>query len=156
MVTRLKTPLHQTVFALDPASQAALKLTDEISWSFAVLFGRYGGGQVPLACDNAGNMIVTDVSGALAELGGQLKGTDTANSPFYHATGSIASFLYNTALALISTNDGKGIADYFDNSDKPEPLWSNGSSLAEILYNLYGLIEDIAYGSYALHVIVEP
>lgn len=59
---KITTPVLQDTFDLLPRFQKKLSLGDKVAWAFSILFGRYLGKQVPLACNvNAALKIASDV-----------------------------------------------------------------------------------------------
>jgi len=163
MLTTIKSPLHQDAFELDPASQAALRLTDEVNWSFAILFGRCGGKQVPIACDADGVLAGSSAPPGDAELLGQLTGDDTENSPLYSGGSALAAivsgmsaYCYSIDHHLESGSEGKGIADYFDATIATSPLFQDGDSIAYYLALIESHLAAAASGATPLHVTVDP
>jgi len=150
MNVAIKTPIHQSVFELDPASQSALKLTDEVTWSFSILFGRCGGRQIPILSDTSGNLMISDASGALAELYGQLTSADKEASPLWANNESLAAHNQQTGITvslierhLESANDEVSLADYFDSTLAKEPLWYNTRCVAELIEGIFLILTDV-------------
>jgi len=144
---RLRTPLTQDTFVLDPEFQAMLELSNQISWVFSVSMGRNGGKQIPLACDVNGVLTIEDSSGGLAELFGQLNGDDTDNSPLWYNFENLAEILSESrdanvlsAAGLKSTEDLISLANYFDSIVASPPLYStqDGYPLADYFDSVRG------------------
>ena len=107
---QVKTVIRQEAFELSPEHQRELQLTDEVAWTFSILFGRYGALEIPLACD---------ADGVLAVGGGALvspnDGFDLANyfdsqdhyPPLYDSVGfqPVADLLYDILAILTDVYD---------------------------------------------------
>lgn len=63
---RITTSIRQTAYDLSPEFQHDLRLSNEIDWAFAILFGKAGHLQVPLVCSAAGVLSVADATTAAA------------------------------------------------------------------------------------------
>jgi len=161
--TKIKTPLYQDDYALDPATQAMLMLSDQVHWSFDVLTARRGGKQRVLGCSDGNALYVDSPSGGLEELLGQLTGTDKGDSPLWEGGLSLAKEVNNVdsnivALRgrLMSTNDLITMANYYDSTLHPEPLYdsTDGISIADHLRQIsvyLGLVVSLGDGWVKVH-----
>lgn len=131
-VNRIETPLRQEAFELSPESQRELRLSDEIAWSWSVLFGRAGSLQVPLECSDAGVLAVSDVMTQV-----KLNGIDTELSALR------VDLKYEVGDKLISTNDTYNLADYFDSTQAAAPFYESGQGLAYMMNEIFAILTDV-------------
>ena len=160
MYSKLKTPITQDTFDLDPEFQAALRLTDEVNWSLAIMTGRYGSKQVPLACDADGGLTVAATNAALTEFLSQLSETTTPDGPFYETNLSAPAYLKGIDAVLdaidarlISTGDECNLADYFDSAVGVAPFYSTmaDTPIVDIMDDILTILYDVYdYDNHAL------
>lgn len=149
---KVTTNIRQEAFDLEPEFQRELHLSDEINWTFAILFGQHLHLQVPIACDAAGVLEVDD-----HKLVSALDGYDLADyfdsgtclTPLFASgdeLGLAAYFDAGVAVPpLYSSIDAQGLVDYFDTSLLSPPLYdaTGGASVADIMFEILQILIDV-------------
>lgn len=129
-LNRITTNIRQEAFDLSPEFQRKLELSDEVNWTFAILFGQHLHLQVPLACDADGVLSVDEP--ALVSSSDEL---------------GIADYFDNLLMSppLYSCNDAYALAEYFDSVSGYAPLYDSTDStpLADIMDGILAILTDV-------------